>query len=270
MATPRFIARAEAKNLRLEIWINSIPAALIAPGESVGIVSVPLNEFITPGKNRLGAMLHAGPLATRSAEPWSNDPAAATYAGLASLRLRLGVYASGESVLRADPEPALVAIDWEGAAEAVPLPIGREFEGVDAMGRWAWQDATQLDLSQGPVREAAWAYLKRLHEMLAGGRFEEYLEESSIKIEEYARAYGIASGPVQRNMLQALQSETSRMQLRPLALDDTDLRLVASRRMIQCLRTNRHHALEFAGSGKETFFLPAMIGLTSSGWRLLR
>jgi hypothetical protein len=270
MPNPRFMARFEAKNLRLEIWINSIPAAFLAPGESAGVVSLPLNEFITPGKNRLGAMLHAGPLATRSAEPWANDPAAASYTGPASLRLRLGVYASGESVQGADPEPVLAAIDWEGAAEATPILMGREFEGVDAMGRWAWQDATPLDLSQAPVRAAAWEYLRRLHGMLAAGRFEEFLEESSIKIEEYARACGMAEGPVRRNMLQALQTETPRMQLRPLELDDTDLRLVASRRMIQCLRTDRHHALEFAGSGKETFFLPAMIGLTASGWRLLR
>src|ERR1035441_6135132 len=149
MPNPRFIARFEAKNLRLEIWINSIPAAIIAPGESAGIVSLPLNEFITPGKNRLGAMLHAGPLATRLAEPWANDPAAATYTGPASLRLRLGVYASGESVLGADPEPALAAIDWEGAAEATPTLIGREFDGVDAMGHWAWQDAIQIGIGAG-------------------------------------------------------------------------------------------------------------------------
>src|ERR1035441_11081759 len=94
MPNPRFIARFEAKNLRLEIWINSIPAAIIAPGESAGIVSLPLNEFITPGKNRLGAMLHAGPLGTRFAQPWANDTAAAADTWPAALRLRLGGCAS--------------------------------------------------------------------------------------------------------------------------------------------------------------------------------
>ena len=41
------------------------------------------------------------------------------------------------------------------------------------------------------------------------------------------------------------ESEAVRMKLRALTLDDVDFRLVAGRRMIQCLRKDRHHALEF-------------------------
>lgn len=269
MPNPRFLARTEAKNLRVEIWINGIPAALLVPGEADGIVSVPLNEFIVPGANILGVMLHAGPLASRSADPWPDHATAAAYNGPASLRLLAAQYATGQPVQQ-ESQPALATIEWQGAAEPVPLLIEREFAGVDALGRWAWQEAQTFAALDADLRGRALDYLSGLHALLAEGQFETFITESDVKIAEYARAYGIARGPVRNGMLEALKSESAKGKLSPVPSGDIDLRLVAGGRMIECLRTDRHHALEFSNGEGPAFFLPVMIGILGLDWRILR
>jgi hypothetical protein len=260
----------QTKNLRAEIWINRVPAVMLLPGEADGPVGVPLNEFIVSGENRIGVVLHAGPLASRSAEPWPESDQAAAYSGPASLTLRLAQYADDQPVHRDGP-PAILTIEWEGTAEPVPLRIERDFAAASDFGRWAWQDAEPFPSLDDAVRGPALEYLGRMHALLAAGQFGRFVEESALKVEEYARAYGIAAAPVRGSMLRALNSQTPQLRLRPLDPQAIDLRLVAGGRMIECLRTDRHHALEFAGEGDgPTFFLPTMIGVTAAGWAMLR
>jgi hypothetical protein len=243
---------------------------MLLPGEADAPVGVPLNEFIVSGGNRLGVVLHSGPLASRSTDPWPDAKEASDYAGPAKLTLRLAQYADNQPVHKDGP-PAIHTIEWDGAAAPTPVGIEREFPVSTPLGGWAWEGAQRFESLTDGVRSAAMEYLAGLHAMLAAGRFDEFVEASAIKIEEYARAYGIAAGPVRATMRQALASETAGLKLRPLDPSEIDLRLVAGGRMIQCLRTDRHDALEYAGApGGPTFFLPAMIGATASGWRLLR
>ena len=270
MANPRFIARVETKNLRAEIWINRIPVAMLLPGEADGPAGLPLNEFIVSGRNQIGVVLHAGPIASRSTEPWPDSKQAAAYSGAASLTLQLAQYADDQPVHRDGP-PAILSIEWQGLAEPIPRRMEREFQVASAFGRWGWQDAEQLPSLDDALRIRSLDYISRLHGLLAAGQFATFVEESALKIEEYARAYGILAEPVRRSMLQALSSQAAALHLRPLDPQAIDLRLVAGGRMIECLRTDRHHALEFAGEGEgPTFFLPTMIGVTTLGWRMLR
>lgn len=268
MPNPRFIAKTTTKNLRVEIWINDIPAVMIPPGEKETTVSVPLNENIVAGTNKIGAMLHAAPLASKSGDPWPADPAAAQYAGAASLDLEVAVYADDQPVHKDGP-PALAAIHWQGSAQPIPHLEEQTFPGVEALGRWAWQDAELFQKLDDALHRRAIDYLGRLHELLAAGQFERFMAESELKIEDYARAYGIAPGPVRQGMLSALTSQAGKLKLRPLS-PSLDLRLIAGGRMLECLRTDRHHALEFGGETGPSFFLPAKIGVLEGKWRLLR
>jgi hypothetical protein len=106
--------------------------------------------------------------------------------------------------------------------------------------------------------------------LLAAAQFETFVAESDLKIRDYARAYGIAVGPVRQGMLSALSSQAAKLKLRPWSPNEVDLRLVAGGRLIECLRTDRHHALEFGGDSGPSFFLPTKIGIAEAKWQMLR
>jgi hypothetical protein len=269
MPNPRFIAKTKTKNLRVEIWINDIPTVLIPAGEKETTVSVPLNENIIPDVNKIGAMLHAAPLASSSADPWPDDPAAAQYSGGASLDLQVAIYADDQPVHKDGP-PTLTTIEWQGGAQAVPHLEERTFPGVEALGRWAWQDAEVFAELDDGLRQRALDYLEHLHGLLSASDFETFVAESNVKIRDYAHAYGIPAGPVRQGMLSALRSQAGKFPLRPLTPDEVDLRLIAGGRLIECLRKDRHHALEFGTGSGPSFFLPAKIGVAEGKWQMLR
>jgi len=253
----------------LEIWINDIPAVLLLPSEKETTVSVPLNENVIPGTNKIGVMLHAAPLASKSQDPWPDDPTAGQYSGPTSLELQIAQYADDQPVHKDGPPP-LATIEWQGPAQPVPSLQERNFPGVNELGRWAWQDAEVFPAIDNDLRLTALDYLHHLHGLLATAQFENFVAESELKIKEYAHAYGIAVEPAREGMLSALSSQAATMKLRPWALDEFDLRLVADGRLIECLRIDRHHALEFIGTDGPSFFLPTKIGIAKGKWQILR
>jgi hypothetical protein len=269
MPNPRFIAKTKTRNLRVEIWINDIPAVLLLPSEKETTVSVPLNDNVILGTNKIGAMLHAAPLASKSQDPWPDDPTAGQYSGPASLDLQIAQYADDQPVHK-DGTPAIATIDWQGPAQPVPSLQERNFPGVNELGRWAWQDAEVFRAIDDALRLRALDYLRHLHGLLATAQFESFVAESELKIREYAHAYGIAVEPVRKGMLSAWSSQAAKLKLRPWSPNEFDLRLVAGGRLIECLRTDRHHALEFAGNGGPSFFLPTKIGIADGKWQILR
>jgi hypothetical protein len=270
MPNARFIARTKTRNLRAELWLNDIPVAMLLPGEADGRVGIPLNDNLLPGANRIGVMLHAGPLASRSSENWAANPQSDAYSGAATLELFLAEYQVDQPVHVDGPAP-IDNIDWQGAAEPVPALLERDFKVAAGFGRWAWQDAQVITAVEGEVRAGALNYLAHLHGMLAAGDFAAFVTESRTKLDEYARAYGIAAEPVHESMLEGLSSEAVKLSLFPLNPSDIDLRLVAGGRMIECLRKDRTHALEFrSATDGPVIFLPAMIGIAGGVWRMLR
>ena len=110
------------------LWINGIPVALLLPGEADGMVGVPLNEYIVSGTNRIGVVLHAGPLASRSADPWPSHAMAAVYSGPAALKLSLAQYAADQPVHR---------------------------DGPPATSTWSWRERTSSGLQHVPEEASA-------------------------------------------------------------------------------------------------------------------
>jgi|SRR5271157_3237748 len=185
--------------------------------------------------------------------------------------MQVPIGTAGWYLCECEDEPAFDGVELSARDALVAQWLNQFQQGASPLGGWAWQGAQPLALLEGDVRSAAMEYLGSLHGMAASGQFDGFVEASAIKIEEYARAYGIAAAPFRDSIRRALTSETAGLRLRPLVPHGIDLRLVGGGRMVRCLRTDRHHALEYAGEpGGPTFFLPAMIGATASGWRLLR
>src|SRR5690242_7025353 len=161
MPNARFIANTKAKELRVELWLNDIPVIFLPPGHADESVSIPLNDNILPGTNRLGVMRHSGPVASRSAENWANRPEAASYTSAGTLEIVLGEYQVDQPAHKEGPTP-IHTIDWAGAAEPAPVLMEREFSAA-GFGRWLWQDATPYAALDDNVRAGAVAYLMRLH-----------------------------------------------------------------------------------------------------------
>ena len=272
MPYPRIIARVQTKGLRAELWANDVPAVMLYPGEADTPIGVPLNELLNSGRNQIAVLLHAAPLASRASDPWPEDPVAASYRGPASLSLRLAEYAPEQKVTSDNP-PAITMIEWSGVAAPTPLPITREFDLSAPLGPWAWQRAERFTPLGAPVRARAVEYLKSLHEMLAAKRYDEFIAEHSYKLEEMtAGAYGVSTEPFRSSMRQVLDDHGREpWRLEPFSPGVLDLRPAAGGRLIECLRTDRHCALEYTRpDSKDTFFLPAMIGNVGGQWRVLR
>jgi hypothetical protein len=273
MPNPRLIVRLKTQNLRAEVWLNGAPVAMLLPGEADTAVGVPVNEFAVQGGNTLGILLHAAPRPSAAGEPWASDDEAASYTGPASLAVRVAQYSPSESVAAANPAP-LATLDWQGVATPVPVMMERRFNVDFAYGPWAWQSAQRYESFDRVLRARAMDYIAYLHGMLAAGRVAEFVEINRLRLEEItARAYGVSPRPLRRTMTQALEQRATSEEwsLLPLEPREIDLRRVASGRMIECLRSNRHHALEYVRKeSSDTFFLPAMIGVLGDSWQILR
>lgn len=273
MPNPRLIVRVQAKNLRAEIWLNGAPVAMLLPGEADTPVGVPVNEFAVPGGNVVGVLLHAAPRPSAAAEPWALDEQAASYTGPASLSLRVAQYAPSESVAAANPAP-LAALDWQGLAAPLPVMMERRFNVDYGYGPWAWQSAQRYDSFDRVLRSRAVDYLVYLHGLLAAGRVAEFVDINTLRLEEITtRAYGVSPQPLRRTLTRAIEQHASNEEWSLLPLDprEIDLRLIAGGRMIECLRANRQHALEYTHKqSPATFFLPAMIGVLGDSWQILR
>jgi len=273
MPNPRLIVRVQTKNLRAEVWVNGVPVTMLLPGEADAPVGVPVNEFAVMGGNVVGVLLHAAPRASAAGEPWASDEEAAGYTGPASLSVRVAQYGPAESVARGNP-PALATIEWQGLAAPAPVMMERRANAEFGYGPWAWQSAQRYESLDRVLRSRAFDYLAYLHGLLAAGRVAEFVEVNRLRLEEITRAaYGVPAEPLRRTLMQALEQRVASEDWSLLPLDprEIDMRLVGGGRMIECLRTNRHHALEYVRKeSPETFFLPAMIGVLGDSWQVLR
>jgi hypothetical protein len=271
MSNPRFIVRLDFSGLRAEVWVNEIPVGIVVPGDA-SPVAIPVNQFLTFGRNSVGVMLHAGPVPSRAGDPWPSHPSAVSYTGAAKLNLRIAQYAPDQTALADDP-PSAATIDWQGPAVPQPSYLQRELDVPTRLGPWIWESATRFANVDSRLRSRVLEYLSYLHGLLNERRFDAFVDESAIKFNDLTeRAYGLPPEPMRRQMLEALNSQSSPPNvLEPLNPNDLDLRLVAGGRMIECLRSDRRYVLEYQAPGQDDeFFLPTMIGETAGRWRILR
>jgi len=272
MSKPRFLIRAQSNNHQVEVWINNIPVLFLRQGESPAPVIIPVNQFLIAGSNKIGVMLHAGVMPSQADKPWPIDKEAARYTGQSSVLVTIAKYGPGETGT-ADTPPPLASLRWEGVASPRPNYLEQQFTHVGASHVWAWESATQFRTLDGDLRAQVLDYIRRLHGLLQTQNFDGFLTESSLKLEEMTEhAYGVPAAPMRQNMLEALQAHSAQP-FRLQALDEAsiDMRLIASGRMLECIRKDRTHVLQFVNSEtQDTFFLPLMIGLAGNRFRLLR
>jgi hypothetical protein len=243
----------------------------ITPKDASPVV-FPVNQFIVEGRNRIGVVLHNGPVPSGLGAPWPDSPLANQYTGQAKLTLKFSKY-KPEEIPFHDSPPVLLNIDWAGLAVPVPSVLEREVELPSAFGRWAWESATTFTSISGSLRGSVLEYLTFLHDLLATGQFERFIAESEIKLKELTvRAYGIEAGPFRDEMLAGLSSHLGPpYELAPLVPEEIDLRLVAGGRLIECLKRDYGYVLESNHpETKDTFFLPIMVGQREGRWNILR
>jgi hypothetical protein len=264
--TTRYVLRVKASNLRCELRVNDVPVGLFAPGEAEGGAEVPVNEFLLAGGNTLGAVVHAHPRPSRVLQAWDSQPG-----------VTLGAPASFQAELvredNAAPSPGFqpLRLHWQGPAVAVPQALGQAFSAAVPTPAWAWSQATELP-ADGLA--AAGAALQKLAAVLQQKDLDTVERLMAVKLGEITQgAYGVDPGPLRaafRRGLQRCFTEPG-WSLLPLGPDDLDLRLVARRRLVECLRPDGRHALTYSKEGsRQTFFLPVMLGLWQGRWQILR
>jgi hypothetical protein len=262
----RYVLRVKASNLRCELRINDVPAALYAPGEATGGAEVPVNEFLLPGANQLQAWVGTHPQPSRAREAWASQPGVVlgALAGFQAELLREddGAPSAGFQPLR---------LAWQGVAEPQPRVLEQAFSAGVATPRWAYTQATAL----GPeALAAAMAALQQLRALLEQKKVDSVLALMAGKLDEVTRqAYGVPPEPLRAGLQRALQRTLADPAWQPLPLDPAalDLRLVAQGRLVECLRPDGRHAFTWVKPGSSaTFFLPVMLGLLQGRWQVLR
>ncbi|HYD76638.1 hypothetical protein [Ramlibacter sp.] len=264
----RYVIRLQAANMRCEVRINDIPVALVAPGESAGPIDVPVNEFVIPGSNVMAVTANANPLPSRVREPWAGPAESGVQAGApARLTARLFAEEGHKPVGWFTP----VDIAWAGPAAPNPVTQEKAFNVGDSSHAWGWTRAAVLN----PATAAADAHpiLVHLHRLLQAGDIGGLATVLQAKLQEVtADAYDIAAGPMANALRQQLQAcmQSPEWTLLPVDRPQVDLRLVAGRRLVECLRPNGTPALTYVSQDEEEFSLPVMLGVLDGRWAVLR
>lgn len=262
----RYLARIQATNMRVELRVNDVPVAILPPGAAVGGAEVPLNEFLVAGPNRAVAIAHANPLPSRFADPWGPQAEPGVQLGApASLQVQIVRVGAGSAGF------APVQLGWNGAAQPAPASIDRSFNVDTPFPSWAWLRAREL---QGADAAAAYQALRALHDRLARNDAAGIATLMDLKLQEVATgAYRAPAGPLRAGLAQGLAQcmGNPAWTLLPVEPGQVDLRLVAGRRMAECLRPGGAHALTYVkANSRATFFLPVMLGMLEGRWQVLR
>jgi hypothetical protein len=265
----RYIITVESDNLYAEIWVNNVPIGTIAPTENSPFV-FPVSEYMVIGSNKIGVMLHAGRVPSRSADPWSTDRRAQAYHGPAKMSLKFAKYAPEEVPFREEP-PVLISIDWQGEAVPVPSYQERTVTVKDTFDPLPWAGAQTFTSLDTTLRNSVLDYLSYLHHLLEQHQFDTYIDIGRYSLSFLTKTYGMpleAMLQQMRSMLQEAAGPT--FHLAPLDQQTIDLRLVADGRMIDVNRIDRGYVLTFKKENSDVqTFLPVRIGQLNGKWMML-
>lgn len=143
-----------------ELYVNGVPlrrrrsGGAPLPGSSAGpFASIPVQQYLVPGDNRIEILIEPGPTPRRAREPESSMrrmPGAAAVARV--VRFEEGAFVDSEN------GEILAEVKWEGAAdedEAFPKSAGVTAALGARSGRWSWQDAPPITLDDATGAEIA-------------------------------------------------------------------------------------------------------------------
>lgn len=252
----------EAIGCTAEFFVNEIPVQRIAPGRAAVQVD-PVEHLLSAGENALAVVIHPGP-----------RPSQFTAAGKVSkatppprVRAQLRQYPPG--AFPGDPNGVtLTAIEWREAREeadpyATPVVRVNRFEALRQRAPWAFQTAPVLTLDDR-LRAQVLDVLHSLHDAFARRDAQPFAQLAQTRFAEVALAFGLDPRQRVQAFVESLQRVWSRpdFAMAPIVDAEVDLRLVAGRRLVDCVDRSWRPLLRGLpqADGKPGFEAPVLLG----------
>jgi hypothetical protein len=246
-----------------ELFLNDIPVDRLTPQRPH--LSYPAHLQLVDGENRLELVIEPGPTPGESRKPGAG-PATATGDAVG----KICAYVPGQFTNEANAE-VLGRVEWRAGAPA-PFPqtvaasvnLGRRF------GRWNWESAAPLTLDAATVDSVA-GILRQIRTTLSAGDPSYLASLGQAKFENAARAYpGETAAQIEQQFRDFIlqQASRGRLDFQPLSPADFDFRLVAGRRIVECINKDWRPALRTIPPANATIpgYFPMFLSYFNGRW----
>lgn len=270
-----YVLEAHAQGCVAELSLNDQP--IIRRGDGAGLgrqFGGPCNQWLVPGENVLSVLIEPGPSPDQA--EGGGPRARRALEGPGEVSARLVRYPEGE-VVGSPAGEVLIDLSWESPelASALPWPqvIAGQADLGPLFGRWKWQDVAPLTLD-GPTVAAVRALLGDFHAALAARDLDTVVNLSRVRIDELSRAYQLPAGQKEAEIRQNTRfyMDEPSWGVQPLDSGAFALRLVAGRRMVDCVRADWDPIVREAPRppGDLANAWPLLVAPVDGKWRVVR
>ena len=225
------VLRVRSQGVAAEAWLNGLPLARTP--KAGGDCCVPVHEFVIAGANRLELVVDPPPLAAGAPAPAPVFGDGAWRADAALLLPRVGQLASEHA------SRLLGQVSWACPEDEVfrpPVRLSQELDIPVRFPRWRWLDAPPIE-DVDSLRATAATFLQDVAIALSRGDPEHLIVAAKLRFEELALAYQRPPADDLARWRARVQLLHAQKALRPElpTPDSLNLRLVADRRLMECL-----------------------------------
>ena len=225
------VLRVRSQGVAAEAWLNGLPLARTP--KAGGDCCVPVHEFVVAGANRLELVVDPPPLAAGAPAPAPVFGDGAWRADAALLLPRVGQLASEHA------SRLLGQVSWACPEDEVfrpPVRLSQELDIPVRFPRWRWLDAPPIE-DVDSLRATAATFLQDVAIALSRGDPEHLIVAAKLRFEELALAYQRPPADDLARWRARVQLLHAQKALRPElpTPDSLNLRLVADRRLMECL-----------------------------------
>ncbi len=268
-----YVFECEVDGCTAEFYLNDIP--VIRRGNEIGrFYKGQSNELVRDGINEIAVIVHPG---KTPAEAIAGDGGKRRQiaSDKASVSAALAVYPFG-AVAGGPDRTELFGLAWKGRSDGIPeiFPkvLGIQHDLGPLFGPWAWESLPPLTLDEGERTEIR-KFLEPLHLSLAAGDPELFIEESRMRLDDTARAYGLPPGQKEDLIRQVTRRDAAQpwWGMQPLAPDTFNLRLCGGNRLVQLIGNDWMPVLKEnpdEEDGVGTYSM--MIGKVDGKWHIIR
>lgn len=228
-------AELMVKNCTAELYLNDIPLKRLNPSEQQ-FISIPAHQFLVPGTNILELVVNPGLTPSLARIGNVELPVTGIVAEARVMRYVEGMYTGDPAAEK------LAEVVWRPGIterERFPKIVRVQFDCGAAFGRWAWQDAQEIDLKRDMPAIAE--LVRMVHEAFRTGVAAPVLERGALRLSEGAHAYPVRSIESLRTRQAAYFERNVKQEgwaVEPLDPPQADYRLCAGGRMVEIIDKN--------------------------------
>lgn len=232
-----YVLECEVENCDAEFYFNDIP--IIRRGTDHGrFYKGQSNQYVVDGLNEIAMIINPGPT-PKEAIPGENKKRKRSVAQGASARAKLALYPFG-AVAGGPDGKELMSIQWKAPEQEqlqfFPRAVSTQADLGPVFGKWEWEDLPRIELNDTDLEEIK-AFLEVLHQSLAAGDPEFFIEFSDMRLKGTEQAYLLPPGDRANLIRQVTQMDAAESWwgMQPLDPENFDFRLCAQDRLVECI-----------------------------------